>query len=1388
MNWFRTFCFAIALIGGHLMNAQNQPEIHPGVLYIKMKPSSPIPKGTPINTKPSLNLQSSPFVTSYESLQKASSNQRTNATSRLSRIYRVQVDQSMNIDSLIQALSSYQNIEYAEPVYKEQLLYIPSDPAIVDNNQNYLSQIKAFDAWDITQGSEEVIIGIVDTGLDRTHEDIVNKLYHNPNELPGNGIDDDGNGYIDDFTGYDFASRDSIAQIEESVHGNFVGGIAGAETDNEIGIAGAGFRSKISPLKIFDGLGSGSFGSYEAIIYAADNGYDVVNLSWGSPNSYNQTAQEIINYAVLDNNVVVVAAAGNRSDQTEYFPASYDHVLSVAASNLTNDEKAFFSSYNYKVDLVAPGNGVFSTTSNNGYENDFGTSLSAPLVAGTAALIKAVDPELSAVQIMELIRVNTDPIYDLIANEPFYEQLGSGRLNMFKALSKENEKSIRATNESFQNGLGNYAYYGDTLTANFDLNNYLGSVTNLRATLSSPTPFLEIPNPIISVPANLNTMQEHNVGEIQLILGEDTPPDSLIPLRLHYQDDSGYEDFQYISFKTSPDFLALSNGRIHLPITGGGDMGTFSGNNSYTGTGLLYLNQKVVSQMGLFIGKSPDQSSNNIAVNVTESDFMVSKNIKLSRFQDDILMASNSFRDSTAFTIDQRTFLRQNDDFLIIEYRIANQSPDTLKNLSGGLFLDWLPGDGLANQAYYDSAKYTIKVENLSQTLFGGVRIYFDSEPIPQAIDLLNNGSTSADYTNLTDSLIYVLATVPTYDSAGFMGSGNDIATMIATDSLTIAPNESKKIVFMMGLATNDQKLDSVLNDAETTYSKILNNPPLLESVVSCEGASLAIAPRSGDQFRFYRDPLAKELIMETDTLFTGAITSDTSFYVINVDSSEGPIQKIAIQLISNVADFSLSKDTLYLDDPLINTVQFQDNSFHATNWDWDFGNGIKSQVQDPTLNFNTPGTYQVQLTVLNNLGCEGNVSKSLLVVDRPPGSDFLPVMLCPEETMLLEANENKSLSVYGSINDLSPAFTSSSILIGPFLNDTCIYVTNREGPFESLKNELCIQVDNPKASFSFFTDSTSNRDSILFVADIAPMAGYHWYLNGELYDHERSVRVFINSAPFEISLTIINASGCTDSIGRSILIKESPTPEVTFTQPCINESLLISPTNGKTFGFYADPELDRLIKIGQHLFLQSVDDSLSIYVVGLDSLGVSETLSIEIQPKQNSVQLFADPPILYLDEKQIANFSFSPEAISDWTWFLDGEPEKAKSPSFYFKEHGVYDIMLETISTSGCIGKDSIQYTVLPEREKLLLPLDPKKPIFVYPNPAKDNLTFQMNAPYISVKAEILDLSGKMVLEAPSRFEETYVFDISSLKNGIYLLSIRYNGGTYLFKIKKQS
>jgi hypothetical protein len=429
----------------------------------------------------------------------------------LSRIYRIEFPEEYPVTKVAREFSDDPNIEYEEPVPVAYLMEAPNDPLYGD--LYHLPQIFAEEAWEIHKGEnglEEVVIAIVDTGTEWYHEDLVDNIWQNLGEdvdgdgqtmefIGGewifdpddeNGLDDDENGYIDDFIGWNFYNSSNnptwTPGSADAFHGTMTAGIACATTNNQIGVASISWNLKILPIEALSGE---TFHGYDAIIYAAEQGADIISNSWGAGSFYSFANHEAIAYA-QGLGSIMVASAGNDDMIIDHYPSNYPGVISVASVD-NFDMKADFSNYGSNIGISAPGGGIRSTFPLNGYGYGGGTSSSAPLVSGLLGLVKSYHPEWTSDQVITQVLGTADTIDYL--NSGYENLLGSGRINAFRALDEtgvtlEQEIALDLINSTCHDTDGNNILEpGDTVSMSFELRNYNYGVGTDNATFTLTT-------------------------------------------------------------------------------------------------------------------------------------------------------------------------------------------------------------------------------------------------------------------------------------------------------------------------------------------------------------------------------------------------------------------------------------------------------------------------------------------------------------------------------------------------------------------------------------------------------------------------------------------------------------------------------------------------------------------------------------------------------------------------------------------------------------------------------------------------------------------------------------------------------------------------------------
>ncbi|MCF8276869.1 MAG: S8 family peptidase [Flavobacteriales bacterium] len=378
-------------------------------------------------------------------------NDRGQKLADISLIYEAKINDNSDVFSAVRKLENSPWIEYAEPQFVSFDMYTPNDANLNSVMPYHYANIMAYEAWDITLGDTNVVIGITETAINVNHEDLSGNIKYNYDDPIGNG-DDDNDTYVDNFAGWDMVDNDNSLFINNEIHGDAVSAIASATADNGIGYAGIGFKCKFLPVKVGNNSQTITKG-YEGIQYCVEHGCSVVNCSWGNT-TFSQVAQDVVTWAAVNNNVVLVASAGNANATAMYYPASYNYVLSVTgvdANDLFNNGTNTPFTRNDSVDVSAPGINIYTTATFNGTflysPPQGGTSMAAPIVSGVAGLVRTKFPCLTALEVIERIKSTSDDIDNLTQNLPYAGLIGAGRVNAAAAVTGDDCATVGIAEE-----------------------------------------------------------------------------------------------------------------------------------------------------------------------------------------------------------------------------------------------------------------------------------------------------------------------------------------------------------------------------------------------------------------------------------------------------------------------------------------------------------------------------------------------------------------------------------------------------------------------------------------------------------------------------------------------------------------------------------------------------------------------------------------------------------------------------------------------------------------------------------------------------------------------------------------------------------------------------
>lgn len=783
-----------------------------------------------------------------------SKNKEGETLSDLSLIFECYYNSEKDENYIIRKLLQSGMFEYVEPFYVPELCFTPNDQML--QLQYSLPLIKAFDAWNIHQGDTNVVIGITDTGIDLNHPDLFPNIKINYAD-PINGIDDDGDGYIDNYYGWNTGDNNHLVS-STSHHGVHVAGISSAVVNNGIGIAGSGFKCKFLPVKIADSNGMLT-GAYDGVVYAADKGCAVINCSWGSP-VFSRFAQDVINYATINKNALVIAAAGNNNNDEKFYPAAYDYVFSVAATSY-DDSKWSNSSFGYYVDISAPGHNIYSTWI-NGYTNSSGTSMAAPLVAGAAALVKSRFPSYTALQIGEVLRVSTDDIsaqnHSGLANK-----LGSGRLNLFKALTVQNQPSVVVSNALFTDFNDEAFKIGDTIRFSAKFTNMLAQLGGAFAIISTNANYLQIINSTFNV-GTLNTLQSINnlSNPFTFKILSNAPQNATAQIKLTVLGNFGFKQDFYFDVDVNVDYINITENKVWASIGSAGQIG-YSDIQKGSGLGFVYKatdgDYNLLFEAGLMIGKDSMYVSDCVrGESGYDRDFWGYAPIQIKNspvFAD--FEAEGAFNDANSTTyvgvdVKQRVFAWQNapdDKFIIIQYIIKNIYPAPIHTVYAGIFADWDIMNYDKNKSDYNplhQLAYAYSTETNGK--YAGIKLLSNSASANcYAIDNISGGAGGVDLTAFGFSTKEKYITLSTNRLQAGQGiDGNDIMHVLSTGPFNLNVGETVEIAF--ALIAGDS-LSDLINSAQAAQVRYDNDVPDHVLEISAQHPSIKIYPNPARDF-----------------------------------------------------------------------------------------------------------------------------------------------------------------------------------------------------------------------------------------------------------------------------------------------------------------------------------------------------------------------------------------------------------------------------------------------------------------------------------------------------------------------------------------------------------
>lgn len=749
----------------------------------------------------------------------------------LSLVYEVKLTNFGKEEKLVNLLNLLPAVEYATVNYYNEVTLLPNDPLFSD--QYHHSLINTPQAWDIQTGSSVVRIAILDTGSDLDHPDLTANTLNSSSD-PVNGVDDDNNGYIDDNQGWDFVDNDRIPQVTVNDHGVHVAGLATAAVNNAIGIAGTGFNCVQVPIRV--GEDRSITDGYDGIVYAADQGFEIINCSWGSF-SYSPLAQDVVTYASVNRGALVVAAAGNNGKDQPFYPAAYEHVLAVAATQQTN-ELTTFSNRGYWVDVSAPGQSIQSTLNDGAYGLNSGTSMASPIVAGVAGLVKSQYPQLTGLQIAERIKTTTTNITNVGSNLQFDGKFGTGLVNANAAVDGIiNSPSVVFESIQLTDNNNNAFAQGDTVRIGGIYVNYLDSSGELTAELSTTSTSVQLLN---------NTFLIGELSPLATRIQYNSPFEFLITNQAGINEEvvfdltisgGGYQAVQRILIDINVDYVNVLVNDVETSIAGNSSLGFLEREGS-PGLGFRFVSEaSQLFEAGLMVGLKKNNET-LVIDNVRDGqqlnkDFTATTPIFETQLNDTAFAAYASFSDeqstgdSAGISVGLEAIAFEDDghrEYVLLNYTIKNKSAENFDSVYASLFTDWDVAPYEQNRALWNAnyqVNYTYVPNDITKGFFGTQLIeginpnpyQFDNIPNADGINVFNNFPTVKKFDAMRNTRF----------QAGFAGTnGNDVLQMLSSGPYFLAAGDSIEVTFALLGARSEELL---MQAADSAYAQVHGTP-----------------------------------------------------------------------------------------------------------------------------------------------------------------------------------------------------------------------------------------------------------------------------------------------------------------------------------------------------------------------------------------------------------------------------------------------------------------------------------------------------------------------------------------------------------------------------------
>jgi hypothetical protein len=599
---------------------------------------------------------------------------------------------------------------------------------------------------------------------------------------------------------------------------------------------------------------------------------------------------------------------------------------------------------------------------------------------------------------MEQLRVTADIIDTFPETIIYKEKLGKGRLNMYRAVTETTSPAVRMVEYHAFDKQGEFTVAGDSIRLKCKFVNYLSPTSSLNVTISSTSSYISIANDNADLGTILTLDSANNyLNPFTFFIDPKTPVNEVITFRLGFID-GGYNDYQYFQIIVNPGFLTLDTNQVAMSVGSNGRFG-YNDVNNLEGVGFVYKGNSMLYEGGLMIGVKPDKVSDCVRASpYPDVDFVAIDPVNFvnppqlgSAEEVRTLIADTAISNKIGLVIEEKAYAwatAPDDKYIIMEYKIKNNSGAPITELYTGLYADWDVKVASNNRADYDiPTKMGYVFETNFNSPYAGISLLTNDSAICYSMDHSNiggnniNPNSSAGFTTLKklNTLINGVGRM----QAGSQGSGNDVSHVIGGKIVNMAAGETRIIAFAIlgGDDITDLRASAVA--AKAKYKSVRTSPaPVISSIHLCKNdtADVVITPSNGTKFNFYQSSPVSTPVFQGSSYTINNVSKPDTIYVTSRDSAfeSNPVPAYITFSNSLKADFILNPDTIYLNQSA--KVYLTNQSLGGSILSWDLGDGITSTSSSVIHQYSAAGQYKIVLKVKDAFGCEDTLSKMVLV------------------------------------------------------------------------------------------------------------------------------------------------------------------------------------------------------------------------------------------------------------------------------------------------------------------------------------------------------------------------------------------------------------------------